>query len=102
MFKYPPYYRLIVIKLRYKYENNVAQAADYFAMLLKKRLGERVLGPAVPAVGRVQQYYIREILLKMEMGYPVAQVRGILKQTEQTTRERTKFKYVRIHYEVDV
>jgi primosomal protein N' (replication factor Y) len=102
MFKYPPYYRLIVIKLRYKYENNVSQAADYFAMLLKKRLGERVLGPAVPAVGRVQQYYIREILLKMEMGYPVAQVRDILKQTEQTTRERTKFKYVRIHYEVDV
>ena len=102
MFKYPPYYRLIVIKLRYKYETNVAQAADYFAMLLKRSLGERVLGPAIPAVGRVQQLYIREILLKMEMGFPVAQVREILKQLEETTRQRTKFKYVRIHYEVDV
>ena len=102
MFKYPPYYRLIVIKLRYKYENNVAQAADYLAMLLKRTLGERVLGPAIPAVGRVQQYYIREILLKMEMGYPVAQVRNILKQHEETTRQQTKFKYIRIHYEVDI
>ena len=102
MFKYPPYYRLIVIKLRYKYENNVSQAADYLAMLLKKTLGERVLGPAIPAVGRVQQYYIREILLKMEMGFPVKQAREILKQHEETTRQRTKFKYVRIHYEVDV
>lgn len=102
MFKYPPYYRLIVIKLRYKYENNVAQAADYFAMLLKKTLGERVLGPAIPAVGRVQQYYIREILLKMEMGYSVTQVRSILKQYEETVRQRTKFKYIRIHYEVDI
>ena len=102
MFKYPPYYRLIVIKLRYKYETNVSQAADYFAMLLKRSLGERVLGPAIPAVGRVQQFYIREILLKMEMGFPVAQVREILKQVEETTRQRIKFKYVRIHYEVDV
>ena len=102
MFKYPPYYRLITIKLRYKYENNVAQAADYFAMLLKRALGERVLGPAVPAVGRVQQYYIREILLKMEMGYSVSQVRSILKQSEETVRQRTKFKYIRIHYEADI
>ena len=102
MFKYPPFYRLIVIKLRYKYENNVAQAADYFAMLLKNTLGERVLGPAIPAVGRVQQYYIREILLKMEMGYPVAKVRNILKQYEDNVRQQTKFKYIRIHYEVDI
>ena len=102
LFKYPPFYRLIVIKLRYKYEANVAQAADYLGMLLKKTLGERVLGPAIPAVGRVQQYYIREILLKMEMGFPVSKVREILKQHEETTRLRTKFKYVRIHYEVDV
>ena len=102
LFRYPPFYRLIAIKLRHKHETNVSQCADYFAMLLKKTLGERVLGPAVPAVGRVQQYYIREILLKMEIGYPVAQVRTILKQHEWTTRERTKFKYVRIHYEVDV
>ena len=102
MFKYPPYYRLIVIKLRYKYENNVSEAANYLAMLLKKTLGERVLGPAIPAVGRVQQYYIREILLKMELGHPVAQVRSLLKQHEETIRQRTKFKYIRIHYEVDI
>ncbi len=102
LFKYPPYYRLIVIKLRYKYESNVSQAADYFATLLKRSLGERVLGPAIPAVGRVQQLYIREILLKMEMGFPVTHVRDILKQIEETTRQNSKFKYVRIHYEVDV
>lgn len=102
LFKYPPYYRLIAIKLRHKYETNVSQAADHFAMLLKKELDQRVLGPAKPVVGRIQQMHIREILLKMEMGFPVAQVREILKRTEELTRERTKFKYIRIHYEVDV
>lgn len=102
LFKYPPYYRLIMIKLRYKYEKNVEEAADYFAMLLKKILGERVLGPAKPAVGRVQQLYIREILLKMEMGYPVAQVREILRKHEERIRQNPKFKYLRIHYEVDI
>ena len=102
MFKYPPYYRLIAIKLRYKYESNVSEAANNLAELLKKTLGQRVLGPAIPAVGRVQQYYIREILLKMEMGYPIAQVRTILKQCEETIRQRAKFKYIKIHYEADI
>ncbi len=102
LFKYPPYYRLIAIKLRHKYETNVSQAADHFAMLLKKELDQRVLGPAKPVVSRIQQMHIREILLKMEMGFPVAQVREILKRTEELTRERTKFKYIRIHYEVDI
>ncbi|MGV8964137.1 MAG: replication restart helicase PriA [Candidatus Saccharimonadaceae bacterium] len=102
LFKYPPFFRLISIKLRYKYESNVSQAADYFAMLLKKNLGERVLGPAIPAVGRIQQMYIREILLKMELGYSITQVRDILKQHEETTKQRFNFKYVKIHYEIDV
>ena len=102
LFKYPPFYRLILIKLKHKYETNVSQAADYFGQLLKKALGERVLGPAKPAVGRIQQMHIREILLKMEIGFSVKQVREILKQIEEITRERTKFKYVRIHYEVDI
>lgn len=102
LFKYPPFYRLIAIKLRHKYETNVSQAADYFGLLLNRALGERVLGPAKPAVSRIQQMHIREILLKLEVGFSVGQVRDILKQTEETTRERTKFKYVRIHYEVDV
>ena len=102
LFKYPPYYRLIAIKLRDKYETNVSQAADYFAMLLKKALGERVLGPAKPAVSRIQQMHIREILLKMEMGFPIGQVREILKHIEETTRQRDKFKYIKIHYEVDI
>ena len=102
LFKYPPFYRLIVIKLRHKYETNVSEAADYLAQLLKNALGERVLGPARPAVGRIQQMHIREILLKLEIGFSVGQVREILKRTEETTRERTKFKYMRIHYEVDV
>ena len=102
LFKYPPYYRLIVIKLRHKYETNVSQGAEYLAMLLRKELGDRVLGPAKPAIGRIQQMHIREIMLKMEMGYPVEQIRDILKHHEKTTKQRTNFKYVRIHYEVDV
>lgn len=102
LFKYPPFYRLILIKLRHKYESNVSQCADHVAMLLKKSLGERVLGPAQPPVGRVQHYYIREILLKMELGYPVEQVRNLLKQSEESTKQQPKFKYVKIHYEVDV
>ena len=65
-------------------------------------MGNRVLGPAKPVVGRIQQMYIREILLKMEMGFSITQVRDILRKNEETTKQRTNFKSVRIHYEIDV
>ncbi|MDD2476880.1 MAG: primosomal protein N' [Dysgonamonadaceae bacterium] len=102
LFNYPPYYRLIVIKLRDKNETTVSKAAEYFAMLLKKSLGKRVLGPAKPVVGRVKQLYINEILLKMELGFSITHIREIIKLQEATTRERIRFRYVRIHYEIDV
>ena len=85
-----------------KNETTVSKAAEYFAMLLKKSLGKRVLGPAKPVVGRVKQLYINEILLKMELGFSITHIREIIKLQEATTRERIRFRYVRIHYEIDV
>ena len=36
------------------------------------------------------------------MNYSVTQVRNIIKQAENTVRQRSKFKYIRIHYEADI
>ena len=39
--------------------------AKIFAQTLKSHLGEWVIGPAVPYVGRVRGYFLMDLLLKL-------------------------------------
>ena len=44
MFRYPPYYRLIVLILRSRNEEALQEMSALYAEKLRARLGERVLG----------------------------------------------------------
>jgi primosomal protein N' (replication factor Y) (superfamily II helicase) len=76
-FKYPPYYRLIQLTFKHKTEATVAKTAQYFAKELKKSLGERIFGPAIPSISRVRGYFLREIMIKLEKD------KNIIEQTKQ-------------------
>ena len=65
-FVYPPYYRLIGINLKHKKPEVLREAAKVFTKILKERLGDRVQGPAIPLVERINLYYILNYLIKME------------------------------------
>lgn len=99
---YPPFSRLIRIRIRHKDELELARVSSYFADLLRSELGGRVLGPATPPIGRIQLMYINEILLKMELGFPIEKIREIIKADEQRLRSQSKYRYIRIDYETDV
>ena len=70
-FKYPPFYRLIAIQLRHKDPNVVHEAAAEFGKMLRKKLGERVLGPVLPNIARIRGYFAQDILLKLEKSAPL-------------------------------
>ncbi|MBK8722007.1 MAG: primosomal protein N' [Saprospiraceae bacterium] len=65
-FLYPPFVRLIQITLKHKNLDIVNQASTYFANHLKSYLKERVKGPAEPGISKIRDYYIRDILIKIE------------------------------------
>jgi primosomal protein N' (replication factor Y) len=69
-FKYPPFYKLIKITLRHKRPQVVNDGMRVYASFLKKKLGEWVIGPAVPYVSRVRGYYILDLMVKMEPHAP--------------------------------
>lgn len=72
-FHYPPFCRMIYINLKHRKEHVVEFTAQQLASKLRKALGDqRVLGPDCPAVARVQQFFIRKLVLKIE---PKAQLR---------------------------
>lgn len=95
-FRYPPFYRLICVYLKHHREEEVEQAAQWMAAQLGKMLGaERVLGPDKPVVPRVQNLYIRKLVLKFETTAPMQHVRKALKAILQSAivRDRSLLTY---------
>lgn len=63
---YPPYTRIIQLTLKHKDKTILDKAADYLAKNLKNELGERVIGPEYPLIGRINNWYQKTIWVKVE------------------------------------
>jgi primosomal protein N' (replication factor Y) len=101
LFRYPPLYRLININLKHKKEETVREIADIFAGLLREKLGDRVMGPDKPAVGRIQNLYIRRIMLKIETQASLHSLRNILEETKIRLLTQDRYRYFLLQYDVD-
>lgn len=67
-FAYPPFSKLIKLTLKHKSPETINTASSAFASLLKQQLGSRVLGPETPYVSRIKNYYLRNYLIKLDVG----------------------------------
>jgi primosomal protein N' (replication factor Y) len=101
LFRYPPLYRIINIHLKHKKEDILRKVAGDFAGLLRAKLGDRVIGPDKPVVGRIQNVYIRKIVLKIETKVSLPALRGILEECKSRILAQAGCKYLLIQYDVD-
>jgi primosomal protein N' (replication factor Y) len=101
LFRYPPYFRLINIDFKHRKEKILREAAAHFAGVLREKLGNRVIGPDKPVVGRVQNWFIRRILLKIEATASIHALREILEEAQNRLAENPDYKYTVIRYDVD-
>jgi primosomal protein N' (replication factor Y) len=100
-FRYPPYFRLINIIIRHKDAGVNNHAAALIADQLKKLLGSRVLGPNNPPVGRIQNWYIKHILLKIENAASPDAVKEIIRNVVNGVHSDSRFKSLQVNYDVD-
>lgn len=101
MFRYPPYYRLIILVLRSKNPTVLDEQSRQYAERLRRRLGDRVLGPVTPPVSYIQLLHIRKIVMKIEIAASIPQVRDILESVQQEMKQSTEFRQLLVHYDVD-
>lgn len=101
LFHYPPYYRLIEIILKHKRELVVKETADAFSILLRQQLGDRVLGPDKPVIGKIQTLHIRKILLKIEISSSLPTLKKILDQSIEQMQKENGFKNTILQFNVD-
>ena len=100
-FMYPPFCRLIYVFLRHGKESVVESAALLMGSLLKQSLGNRVLGPDKPAVARVKTLCIRKLVIKLEHGLDLAQVRAFLRQTHAKIMQDKRYAALQLYFDVD-
>jgi primosomal protein N' (replication factor Y) (superfamily II helicase) len=101
-FIYPPYYRLIGINIKHKKPEVLRDAAKVFTKILKERLGERVQGPAVPLVERVNTYYILNYLIKLERDVSIiVKAKQIIQDATFQLNHTEGYSNVRVLVDVD-
>jgi primosomal protein N' (replication factor Y) (superfamily II helicase) len=102
-FRYPPFARLIHLHIAHKEEKIAAAAANFMAAGLRSKLGpERVLGPVLPPVPRVRNFYGQNIMLKLEKSAPIIQgAKQLIKIVQEQLLGRQGWGQVKISIDVD-
>ena len=100
-FHYPPFVRLLQISIRHKDAEKTKQAADFLAKIMRTTFGNRVLGPNDPIIARIQNLYIKQILLKIETAVSPEKAKNILAEQITQLFEIQNFKSVFVNIDVD-
>jgi primosomal protein N' (replication factor Y) len=100
-FHYPPYYRLVYVYLKHRSDTLVETAGIEMASRLRKWFGARVLGPDKPAVAKVKSLAIRKLVLKLEMGLKMSEVRQYLALAQQQMLQDKRYSSLQIYCDVD-
>ena len=100
-FHYPPFFHLINVFVKHKYDKVCEQASHELCKTLRSWFGGRVLGPDKPAVARVKTMNIRKIVIKLENGIDQQKVREYLKFAQQQMGKDPRYGALQIYYDVD-
>ena len=100
-FRYPPFYRLIRLTLKHKSKEIVHLAAKELAEYLEKTFGRRVLGPETPLISRVQNYYLENILLKIEKEAKLQKAKNLLAEAINNIRQLPAYRSLQVVTDVD-
>jgi primosomal protein N' (replication factor Y) len=99
---YPPFLRLIRLTVSHRDAGTAADAARFLAKGLVDALGNRVLGPAAPAIARIRNRYRQEILLKLEKDATLGRTaRAAIRNGSDRLAVDERFKQVRVAVDVD-
>lgn len=100
-FGYPPFTKIIMVYIKHRDENECNRLAYDYTLKLKYRFGDRVLGPAKPIIGRIANYFIQTIMIKIEATASMNKVKAILHEIFAEMSSEPSMKTAQIYYDVD-
>tara|TARA_B100000902_G_C27321187_1_gene924617 strand:- start:2299 stop:4728 length:2430 start_codon:yes stop_codon:yes gene_type:complete len=100
-FLYPPFNRLIMIILKHKNKEKLDESSKYFADLLRKSFGNRILGPEYPYISKIRNLYSKNILMKIEYKSSIVSAKNLLQSIIDNFNTHNKYSSIRITIDVD-
>lgn len=100
-FNYPPFSRLIELSIRHKDRAQLNHFAGLLGNDLRDIFGSRVLGPEAPVISRIQSWYIKTILLKIEKEKPSSKAKQLILETIDRIEKEKGASGLKISVDVD-
>ena len=100
-FGYPPYYRLVMIRLKHKDFKKLNPAASELSSMLRPIFKQDLLGPEYPMVSRVKNLYIKQMLVKFNRDHNSQQVKELIVNKIHQFQLLPEYKSVIIQIDVD-
>jgi primosomal protein N' (replication factor Y) len=101
LFGYPPFRRMIRISFRHKIPSILDGATDIAGKELKRIFSTRVFGPQYPPVRKIQNQFVKQIILKIEREASYERARLLLKEVLDAISANEVYRAIRISIDVD-
>ena len=100
-FGYPPYYRIVLIRLKHKDYQKLNPAATELASLLRHIFKHDLLGPEYPMVSRIKNQYIKQMMVKFNREHNAQQVKELIMKQVHLFQQFPDYKSVIVQIDVD-
>lgn len=101
LFNYPPFCRLIRLRMRHANNTRVHEATTYLQQYLQQIFGKRTSAVIIPSIERIQAYYIREITLRIEQNAPIVEAKRRLQEAITHFMANSIAKGIQITIDID-
>ena len=100
-YHYPPYFRLIKITLKHKDYQKVNAGINWLSKALQNVFRKHVLGPSEPAVSRIRNQYIKNVMIKIPPKQSLGKTKLELHKIKNTFQAVADFRPIRFIIDVD-
>lgn len=100
-FRYPPFYRLITIYIKHRDFHQVDKVAQQLQLNLQSTFNRGCSRVTQPSISRVQNMYIRNILLKLDTSVSLTQAKDLIGQHIRFIKSTPDGKSATIYADVD-
>jgi len=99
-YNYPPFCKLLKIDFLHTKNTTLNQSANFFSNELKKHIDDEVLGPEFGVIDRINNYYIKSILIKSKKGAST-KLKERIDNISQSMKNDKKYRNTKIVIDVD-
>ena len=101
IFRYPPYCRMTTLTLNHRDNNLLTRASDYLADSLRNNEIFEVLGAESPPISKINNTFIRNIIIKTDAKYPFGKVNPAIVKYIEAFKRNTEYKQVGVFVDVE-